>query len=379
MYRVLHIFSSYGGGISSLVLNLVNYSGKEYQFDTLAYSYQGGDCFVASVENSGGSCFLMPRVSTEGIGRNIAFLKNFFEKNIYDVIHCHISGIDACLYKKLAKKNNQNVKFIIHAHSTRYDFAPYRLRIVRIINEYVNFKVSECFFYCSDLAANYSFNTKYLNQKPSYLIANGVDINKYNFVISDEEIVKIKEEIGIPKDNKVIIHIGRFSKAKNHEFLLHVFKGINQNMSDTTLILVGDGELFDVTFEKSKIMGLENDVLFLGRRTDVAQLLKISDLMLLPSLYEGLPTVGIECQATGTPLVLSDNVTKQTDLGFGLLTFLPLNNVDKWIEVSTLLLQDNGHTHHNNIFDIHEKGFTAQAVGERYSNLLKAIIKGEIG
>lgn len=378
MYKVLHIFSSYGGGISSLVINLVTHSDKEFQFDTLAYSYEGGDTFVKNIENAGGSCYLMPRIPKEGLNKHLSFLKQFFSKNTYDVIHCHISGFDALIFYRLAKRTNVDTKFIVHAHSTRYDFAPYRNKLARRINEFINYKVSNCYFYCSDLAADYIFNSKYLKEKPSYLIANGVDEKRYDFELLEEEAEKIKREIGIPSGNKILIHIGRFSAAKNHEFLLKVFLVVRNKMNNVSLLMVGNGELFEDVVAKSKKLGLERDVFFLGRRNDIPQLLKISDIALLPSLYEGLPTVGIESQAAGTPLILSDNITRQTDLGFGLLTYLPIHDIDQWVETCELLLSKNDCIHFNNIRAICKKGFTAQAAGELYCKLLKSIIKGEI-
>lgn len=376
MFRVLHVFSSYGGGISSLVLNLVTHSDQHFVYDTLAYSYQGGSSFVNSIEKQGGSCYLIPRISKEGLLKQLLFLKDFFSINKYDCIHCHISGIDALIFYRLAKKYNSNIKFIVHAHTTRYDFAPYRNALMRRFNEYINYKISDYYLYCSDLAAEYIFNRKYLKKKKSYFIANGIDENKFDFDMSELEIEKLKNELGIPKGNKVLIHIGRFTLAKNHVFLLEIFHQVQIELHNVSLILVGTGELYDSVVDKVKEMNIENNVFFLGRRTDIPQLLKISDIALLPSLYEGLPTVGIECQAAGTPMILSDNITKQTDLKLGLLKFISIDCAENWKNEILFMLKNLEYRQKNCLNKVKQRGFTSQIAGKEYCNLLEKIITG---
>ena len=87
-------------------------------------------------------------------------------------------------------------------------------------------------------------------------------------------------------------------------------------------------------------MNLESKVIFLGVTDCVNNYMQAMDLFLLPSLFEGLPVVGIEAQAAGLPCLLSDSITKETNL-FGLVEFMSLNeNEKKWAEKIQKILSD---------------------------------------
>ena len=97
-------------------------------------------------------------------------------------------------------------------------------------------------------------------------------------------------------------------------------------------MLIGDGELRNEVQDKVHSLGLDNRVLFLGIRDDIPDLMLAMDLFLLPSLYEGLPVVGVEAQASGLPVITSTGVTKETDIT-GNVTFLALDDgAEKWAE-----------------------------------------------
>ena len=76
-------------------------------------------------------------------------------------------------------------------------------------------------------------------------------------------------------------------------------------------MLIGVGELEQSVQEKTRNMGLSNKVLFLGQMADVSGWYHAMDCFVLPSLFEGLPVVGIEAQAAGLPCFFSDRVTDE--------------------------------------------------------------------
>ena len=77
------------------------------------------------------------------------------------------------------------------------------------------------------------------------------------------------------------------------------------------LLLAGDGPLLEDIKEKVNKLNLSDSVRFLGIRNDINELMKGTDIFLLPSLYEGLPVVGVEAQAAGVLCILSKNITKE--------------------------------------------------------------------
>ncbi len=117
----------------------------------------------------------------------------------------------------------------------------------------------------------------------------------------------------------MIGHVGRFSTQKNHLFLLDIFSEILKTRPDCVLLLVGSGELETACRERVAELGMESSVVFAGVRSDVPGLMSAMDLMIFPSLYEGMPNVIIEAQATGLKCLISDTITPEvgvTDLVF---------------------------------------------------------------
>ena len=93
-----------------------------------------------------------------------------------------------------------------------------------------------------------------------------------------------------------------------------MFNELHKEIDNSILLLVGQGPLMEEMKEKVKLLGLEKVVRFLGQRDDVNELYQVFDVFCLPSLYEGLPVVGVEAQATGLLCFFSDNVTKDIKL-----------------------------------------------------------------
>lgn len=153
-------------------------------------------------------------------------------------------------------------------------------------------------------------NTKFL------VIHNAVQAETFRFDQSARSA--LRKELGID-DRLVLGHVGRFSEPKNHAFLLDVFSEVKKLRPDSVLMLIGDGELQDVIEKKVNALGLTDSVLFMGRRSDVGQLMSAMDIFVLPSLYEGLGNVLIEAQYVGLPCIVSEEAyNEEVEISSGL-------------------------------------------------------------
>ncbi len=125
----------------------------------------------------------------------------------------------------------------------------------------------------------------------------------------------VRAELGIPEDALVVGHVGRFAEQKNHRFLLEIADEVSRRIGNMKLLLVGEGPLRPAVEEEAARLGLTDRVIYAGNRPDVAKLMRTAmDIFVLPSFFEGLPLVGIEAQAAGLPIVLSDVVTEELDV-----------------------------------------------------------------
>lgn len=142
-----------------------------------------------------------------------------------------------------------------------------------------------------------------------------------------------KRAFGIKEDALVIGHVGRFFEQKNHAFLLGLAAYCKKSGIPFQAVFAGDGPLRRQMEEKAAALGVKDDILFLGVVEDIPALMQAFDVFVMPSLFEGLPLVLVEAQASGLPCIVSDNITEETDLGLGLLQRLSLNaGFERWAE-----------------------------------------------
>lgn len=158
------------------------------------------------------------------------------------------------------------------------------------------------------------------------VVSNGIDVDKFRNGVS------IRDELGIAGESLVLCHVGSFSKPKNHEFLIKVFKKVLEYKPNASLILVGGGVLEDSIRKHVLDEGLDGKVLFLGNRTDVANILKSSDVFVFPSLYEGFGIAVLEAEASGMPVVVSDKVPENVCVAPNIKRLSLDDDIDKWCE-----------------------------------------------
>jgi len=142
-----------------------------------------------------------------------------------------------------------------------------------------------------------------LARKKARLIYNGISLDQ--FVESGSAVDK-RLELGLPLDALVVGSIGRLQKEKGYSIFLDAAAIVKTQMPCVKFPIVGDGKQAAYLRQKADRLGLSDIVLFVGARQDVAPLFRMMDLFVLPSLWEGLPTVVMEGMACGVPIVATD-------------------------------------------------------------------------
>lgn len=238
-----------------------------------------------------------------------------------DIIHCNMDA--ACGdFLSIAEKCGIEHR-IAHSHTTRYQAQRGIKKIVGKCSKEKIHNVATDRLACSEKAG------KWLFKEDSFeIVNNAIDLSLY---LPNEEIREKKyRELGIEENSFVVGHVGRFCYEKNHKFLLQIFAQLKKERSNSKLLLIGTGNLMDATKEYAAELGVEDDVLFLGLRSDIPELLQIMNCFVMPSLFEGLPVSGIEAQAAGLPCLFSDTITPEICMT-SYAKLLPLDNLDKWI------------------------------------------------
>lgn len=358
--KILHIIPAFGGGISSYVKNLITAPNN----DNLKMDVAGFGIFpkeyIFSINEMAGNVYSFPNPYRH----MLKFLKQYIfilQTGNYDMLHCHISGYKGYIFKLLAKI--YGVKIIaVHAHSSD-DEKKGKLYFVQLFfsriltKAYVN-----VYFTCSDLAAIHKYGKNFCQKNMIIFLPNAISLDLYNYEISKEKKQNYRNELGIEKDQKILGHIGRFNIQKNHFFLLDIFELLLKDDLNYTLLLIGTGQLQDSIKKLVQKKGLEKNVKFLNYRKDINKLLQVIDIVLLPSFFEGLPTVAIEAQAAGTPILLSDTITRQADLEINLAYYISIQNGPKlWCtQIEELFSSFVPVPLATRIDSLRIKGFTAQ-------------------
>jgi glycosyltransferase involved in cell wall biosynthesis len=160
-----------------------------------------------------------------------------------------------------------------------------------------------------------------------HIMPNAIETNNYRYSIEKRSIMRKNLGIG---NQYVIGNVSRFTYAKNHEFMLEVLCSALKIDPNVVLVLAGDGELFEDVKNKAESKNLSNNILFLGARSDVAEILNVFDVFILPSRFEGLPVVMIEAQANGLPVLVSNTVTKEVNLSANIRYLSVEGNSEEW-------------------------------------------------
>ena len=173
------------------------------------------------------------------------------------------------------------------------------------------------------------------------------------------------------KDKLVIGNVGRFSQQKNQMYLVDIFSEIRKIHKDSVLWLVGDGELRPQIVEKIKQLGLINSVKIFGMVDNTGELYQAMDVMVMPSLFEGLPMTGVEAQACGLPCVFSDTITREVDVMGS--PFLSLEESKaEWAKTAVRAAgryKDNGKARRSFGKELAEHGFDIRVEAERLEEM----------
>lgn len=294
------------------------------------------------------------------------FLEDVFSKG-YDVVHFNISTISTLTIFKYAKKCGVK-KIIVHSHSSFSELtSPLRKavfnnlhKILRIIaNRYYDVKCA-----CSVTAAEWMYGKK--NVQSTLILNNAVDTDKFAYSAKNAEEIRTKYSV---KTKYLIGHIGRFTVPKNHSFLIDVFSELCKTRNDCTLMLVGNGEFLQSIKNKVSDLNLNGSVIFVDFQEDIYKYYSAMDLLLLPSLFEGLPITLIEAQANGLSSLVSDAVTKECNLT-GIVEFYPLSeSANQWAQKISEILE-NGTEHKTDVADkLYDSGFSLDSQANIMSKL----------
>ena len=322
--RVAQIMGKWlGGGVEAVVINYYRHIDRtKIQFDFIC-DEDSTNIPYEEIEQLGGKVILIPPY--QRAFKYHKELKRVLKEGNYKIIHSHISTMS--VFSLFAAKCAGVPVRIAHSHSTTNKKEKKKNLMKQVLRPFSKVFATD-YMCCSELAGRWLFGDKEYDKGNVYLLNNAIDLDKFKY---NESLRKKKrKELGIKDDTLVIGHIGRFVAQKNHDYLIDIFNEIHKKNNNSVLLLAGQGPLMEEIKNKAKELNLDDSVKLLGQRNDANELYQAFDVFLLPSLYEGLPVVGVEAQAAGLLCYLSDDMTKETKV-LDITKFMSLNNTpEEW-------------------------------------------------
>lgn len=152
----------------------------------------------------------------------------------------------------------------------------------------------------SEEVRQYTIRKSGLKPEKITTIPNGIDLALFHGIVAD---ISLPESLGLAPDNRLIIFVGRLSRQKGLPFLLEAFCSVAEAVPSARLLIVGEGEDEESLKADAGSRGITDKVVFTGIRSDIPALLSLCEVVVLPSLWEGMPNALLEAMASAKPVV----------------------------------------------------------------------------
>lgn len=240
----------------------------------------------------------------EHIFQNMREMEQIFREEQYDVVHAWDSMMNL-FPMVLAKRTGVKVRIseslsMANRHEKK-TFIKYALRPFSSV-------AANYYMACGVDCGVFQFGRKAYEQGRIAIFKTVINAKANAY---DPELRAVTRRKFGWEDKTVYGFIGRYMMQKNPVFIIDVFNEIQKIQTNAHLVLIGFGELEEKMMERVKSYGISDKVENLGRREDIKQFYNAFDAFLLPSLYEGLPVVGLESQSCGLPIFFSTEITPE--------------------------------------------------------------------
>lgn len=314
--RVLQIVPTLGyGGVAQFLLNYYKEMDKsQIIFDFITHG--GEESFHADLLKSGTKIFYVKSLGKVGFNGYLKQLKEIFDNNQYDIVHTHdghLTGLTAMMCKRYFKG-----PVFCHAHTTKCVNDRHRpfMPVFRFLSRHYGDKLLGCGVKACEYC--YGKNSKFT------VIHNAVSLDRF-WNVKKEDVDDLKASLQISNDAFVIGHIGLFSPPKNHFYIIKIFNYLLEKHPNAILVLVGGGEMKSDIENRSKELGIYNNIRFVGIQKNIPLYMHMFDTFILPSVHEGLPVCGVEAQSVVSNICFADTIDKDVDAGIGTTHFIPID------------------------------------------------------
>lgn len=269
-------------------------------------------------------------------------LKKIIMENQYEIIHCHtpVGGVLTRLAARKARKK-YGTKVIYTAHGFHfYKGAPIKNWIIYYPIEKICARWTDCLITITEEDFELA-KRKIKAKKIEHVHGVGMNTKRFENEIYEFDKEKKRKELKINKDDIVFSYVAELNRNKNQILLINTIKELKKEMQNVKLLLVGEGPLIEEYKNIIKNNHLENNIQLLGKRSDINEILSITDIYLASSIREGLPVNIMEAMYKGLPIIATDNRGHRELIKNNINGNIVENNEKAFLEKIKVIIKDN--------------------------------------
>lgn len=237
--------------------------------------------------------------------KSIFKLKKIIDDENFDIIHTHTPMGSFVTRLAAINSRKKGTRVIYTAHGFHfYKGAPLLNWLIYYPVEKFMAKLTDCLITINK--QDYELAKNKFKTKVCYVAGVGVDTKKFTKKINKDEKLMIRKSIGLSMDDFVIIFPAELNKNKNQLWLIKSLANLINKNRKIHLVLPGQDNLNGKCQKIAFDLNISDNVHFLGHRSDIPNLLKISDIAISSSIREGLPVNILEAMSVGLPIVATD-------------------------------------------------------------------------
>lgn len=347
------------GGVEKVIMNYYeNIDRSIFQFDFFVFE---GSIIPQRkrIEELGGRIYVVPKCSN--LLKYEKVIKKIFRENKYTIVHSNMNTLS--VFSLYAAKNAGIPIRIVHNHSVSKGDSFIR-KIIKDVLRFFSKRYATDYFACSEIAGRWMYGEVFFDLGKVNIVKNAIDFKKFFIPLSVVESLKNKYKL---KEKFVIAIIGRLTYAKNHKFLIRVFKEIYEIRKDAVLLIVGDGELKSSIKNLIVKLNIENKVIFVGQVDDPEKYYGLANVVAIPSLFEGLSLTAIESQISRIPVVASKAIPDEAIISDACVR-VDLDE-KKWVKT---ILESNGRiVNLNELAEAYDISEASKKLEKLYIQILK--------
>lgn len=271
---------------------------KEHGWETWVAAkddYPDGDCKIPYCDHFVNIDFARSPFSKQTV---VAYkqLRKLFGEERFDIVHTHtpVGGVLTRLAARDARRDGTKVIYTGHGFHF-YDGAPAVNWMLWYPVERIMSRFTDVLITIND--EDFRRANKFAHCNVEYVQGVGIDLDRFD---SSDTVFAKRSELGVSNDDHMILAVGDLIKRKNHQCIIRALSELDDHYK---LFICGTGVEEKPLKALVSELGLGSRVSFLGFRKDIPALMHDSDMLVFPSIHEGLPVTVMEAMASGLPVI----------------------------------------------------------------------------